>query len=80
MLMEVVGTTKVDFTNREGNQIIGLNVFVNYASPNVNGLCADKIFIGTKIKTPEIVAGNNYDFDFDRKGRLVSVSESEGFA
>ena len=46
------------FTNKDGEQIVGMNIFVAFKDENVHGLRAEKFFLKEGISLPEQVKVN----------------------
>lgn len=84
MKAKVVGTRRLNFVNRDGEPIVGLQVFVTYPCDDVYGEKSDKVFISDdlKVECPVFVFGSVYDFVYESvgfgrraKNRLVAVLE-----
>ena len=45
MQAKLLGFMGVDFTNKDGEQIVGMNIFVAFKDENVHGLRAEKFFL-----------------------------------
>lgn len=72
---KVVGTRNVDFTDNNGNRILGLNVYVTRKEEGVIGNMSDKIFIGqgAQFEIPVFELDTEYDFIYDGFGRRQSL-------
>lgn len=60
---KVIGTRELDFT-KDGNRVVGINVYIVRKAEGVIGEMADKIFIrnGAQVKIPVFKFGREYDF------------------
>lgn len=45
MEFKCIGIRQVDFKGNDGNQVSGLNLWLSYEDPHVDGVAVDKIFI-----------------------------------
>ena len=43
--MKIVGIRHVDFTDKQGRQIVGITLYVTHPAPNVDGEIAEKLFV-----------------------------------
>ena len=64
MQAKLLGFMGVDFTNKDGEQIVGMNIFVAFKDENVHGLRAEKFFLKEGISLPEQVKVNVVDWLF----------------
>lgn len=78
MKVRVLGTRYVNFNNRDTGEIVkGTSVYVAYNDAQVNGECADKLFINDNAAFSAIVRdlkpGVLLDVDYTNKGRVSDV-------
>lgn len=45
MQAKLLGFMGVDFTNKDGEQIVGMNIFAAFKDENVHGLRTEKFFL-----------------------------------
>lgn len=77
MLMSVIGVRKLNFTTQDGKNIKGRSVFVGYEADGVDGLMTEKIFLSdVHFGDVDIITGTDYDFAFDHRGRVGSVTKA----
>ena len=76
MVGTAIGIQPINFTNREGQQIVGTNLFVGYADENVRGLRAEKFFIRETIDLPKDIKPNDkLNLSFNSKGKVEEVTK-----
>lgn len=59
MQAKLLGFMGVDFTNKDGEQIVGMNIFAAFKDENVHGLRTEKFFLKEGISLPEQVKIND---------------------
>ena len=75
MQAKLLGFMGVDFTNKDGEQIVGMNIFVAFKDENVHGLRAEKFFLKEGISLPEQVKVNDtLEISFNYKGKIKSIT------
>lgn len=75
MQAKLLGFMGVDFTNKDGEQIVGMNIFVVFKDENVHGLRAEKFFLKEGISLPEQVKVNDtLEISFNYKGKIESIT------
>ena len=75
MQAKLLGFMGVDFTNKDGEQIVGMNIFVAFKDENVHGLRAEKFFLKEGISLPEQVKVNDtLEISFNYKGKIESIT------
>lgn len=75
MQAKLLGFMGVDFTNKDGEQIVGMNIFVAFNDENVHGLRAEKFFLKEGISLPEQVKVNDtLEISFNYKGKIESIT------
>lgn len=78
MKVTLTGYKVLDFKSN-GDTVKGIQLFINYKTPDVIGECADKVFIGADnalilLIDPAQFVGEQVDMEFDRKGKPVCIS------
>ncbi len=82
MIATVVGQRRLDFTDKDGKRVVGMQVFVVYPEDGVDGSKSDKVFISDDlgVQLPAFEFGTAYEFNYESvgfgrraKNRLVSV-------
>lgn len=71
MLYKVVGVSPVNFTGRDGRQVIGHNIYVTYERNNTQGLVAERIFLGSRLEVVPNV-GDEIRLYYNRYGSVES--------
>ena len=76
-LYKYMGDRSYSFTNSNGEHISGKSLYIAFEEENVNGYCTDKVNLRPEIELPSgIKFGDNLVIQFDRKGKVVSVSKA----
>ncbi len=76
MQAKLIGKMKLEFQNREGDVIKGINLFVAFADPNVEGLRCEKFFVKDGIPLPDQLKVNDtIDLGFDYKGKIEYIDK-----
>ena len=74
MKAKVVGIQKLHFTNSNGEEINGTNVYCAFPDENVEGLRTEKFFLKEGISLPENTKVNDFaEFSFNMKGKVEAV-------
>ena len=74
MNIRLTGYRDLDFTDDNGKPVKGTQLFGNFLEEGVNGHAADKFFIKSSIEMPTLTSGTDYDIEFNRKGKVISVT------
>lgn len=80
--VHLVGVQPLDFPNKEGDQIKGINLHVNYDDENVYGKKADTKFLsdilcvnkGITVDTLLPLCGTDIDIDVNLKGKVTGIT------
>jgi len=73
----LIGVMSVDFSNANGEQIQGTNIFVSFKDENVQGLRTEKFFLKNGIALPEKTKVNDtLELSFNHKGKIESVNKA----
>jgi hypothetical protein len=76
MQAKLLGFMGVDFTNKDGEQIVGMNIFAAFKDENVHGLRTEKFFLKEDISLPEQVKINDtLEISFNYKGKIESITK-----
>ena len=76
MQAKLLGFMGVDFTNKDGEQIVGMNIFAAFKDENVHGLRTEKFFLKEGISLPEQVKINDtLERSFNYKGKIESITK-----
>ena len=76
MQAKLLGFMGVDFTNKDGEQIVGMNIFAAFKDENVHGLRTEKFFLKEGISLPEQVKINDtLEISFNYKGKIESITK-----
>ncbi|MDW2797203.1 hypothetical protein RZO55_06390 [Clostridium boliviensis] len=75
MTAQLIGIMKVNFTNSEGEQITGNNLFVAFKDENVRGARTEKFYVRGDISLPEVKIQDMIELEFNHKGKIISLSK-----
>ena len=76
MQAKLLGFMGVDFTNKDGEQIVGMNIFAAFKDENVHGLRTEKFFLKEGISLPEQVKINDtLEISCNYKGKIESITK-----
>lgn len=76
MQAKLLGFMGVDFTNKDGEQIVGMNIFAAFKDENVHGLRTEKFFLKEGISLPEQVKiYDTLEISFNYKGKIESITK-----
>ncbi|MEY8284588.1 hypothetical protein AALA13_12275 [Lachnospiraceae bacterium 50-23] len=77
MQAKLLGFMNVDFTNKNGERIVGMNIFVAFKDENVHGLKTEKFFLKESVALPEQVKVNDtLEISFNYKGKIESITKA----
>lgn len=77
MIMSIFGVRKLNFTAQDGKIVKGRTVFVGYEADGVDGMMTEKIYLSDdRFGDLDIIAGADYDFSFDRRGKVETVTKA----
>lgn len=76
MQVKLVGWQQISFTNNNGENINGTNIYVAFKDENVEGLKTEKLFLKENIVLPKDTKLNDtLDISFNMKGKVESISK-----
>lgn len=74
MQAKLLGLMDVNFTNNNGEQIHGKNIFVAFKEENVEGLRTEKFFLKEGISLPkEIKLNDVIEISFNHRGKIEMI-------
>ena len=73
MQVKLVGVQPVNFTNNNGETIIGTNIFCAFKDENIEGLRTEKFFLKDGITLPECKLNDTINLSFDRRGKVEMI-------
>ena len=77
MKTRILGLQKINFTNKDGEAILGNNIFVAFVDENVDGVRTEKFFLKDGIVIPkEIKPNDDILLSFNHKGRVEMISKA----
>lgn len=77
MQAKLLGFMNVDFINKNGERIVGMNIFVAFKDENVHGLKTEKFFLKESVALPEQVKVNDtLEISFNYKGKIESITKA----
>ena len=77
MQAKLIGVMGVDFSNANGEQIQGTNIFVAFKDENVQGLRTEKFFLKNDMALPEQTKINDtLELSFNHKGKIESINKA----
>ena len=71
--VNIIGIRHCDFSDSNGNPVKGDKVYASFQEDNVEGEVTDSFWLSSAFPWPQLHPGMVADFDFNHKGRLVSV-------
>lgn len=76
MQVKLIGCQRICFTNNNGENINGTNIYVAFKDENVEGLKTEKLFLKENIVLPKDTKLNDtLDISFNMKGKVESISK-----
>lgn len=77
MVVQLIGTMPVDFSNANGERICGTNLFVAFKDNAVSGMRTDKFYVKHDIALPEqMKPGEMLEVAFNNKGKVEYVDKA----
>lgn len=74
MITQIIGIQKIDFTNSDGQQIVGINIFAGYDDENVVGKKVEKFFVKESVDIPKDLKPNDrVNILFNSKGKVEGI-------
>ena len=78
MQVKLIGCQRISFTNNNGENINGTNIYVAFKDENVEGLRTEKLFLKENIVLPKDTKLNDtLDIYFNMKGKVESISKEQ---
>lgn len=76
MQATLMGVQVIQFTNNNGEEINGMNLFTAFNDESVEGLRTEKFFLKSSISLPKDTKINDtLDISFNHKGKIISVQK-----
>jgi hypothetical protein len=73
-MYEVIGIQHRKYTNKQGREVEGYNLFLSYVSENVSGRACMREWVSTVIMEDSGVSvGDMVDLNYNRFGRICSI-------
>lgn len=73
-MYEVIGIQHRKYTNKQGREVEGYNLFVTYEEKEVNGLACMREWVATDVMEDSGVSvGDSVDLNYNRYGRICSI-------
>lgn len=73
-MYEVIGIQHRKYTNKQGREVEGYNLFVTYAEKEVDGLACMREWVATDVMEDSGVSvGDSVDLNYNRYGRICSI-------
>lgn len=77
MHARLIGAQNINFTNNNGEEINGMNIFVAFNDEKVEGLRTEKLFIKAGISLPKDTKINDtLDISFNYKGKVEMIQKA----
>lgn len=74
MKVQIIGLQGIQFTNNNGEEINGTNIFCVFQDENVEGLRSEKFFLKKGITLPKDTKLNDtIDISFNMKGKVEAI-------
>lgn len=73
-MYEVIGIQHRKYTNKQGREVEGYNLFVTYEEKEVNGLACMREWVAPDVMEDSGVSvGDSVDLNYNRYGRICSI-------
>lgn len=73
-MYEVIGIERRQYTNKQGRQVSGYNLFLTYEKKNCDGLACFEQWSGDgPVKDSGVDVGDKVVFSYNRYGKLESI-------
>lgn len=73
-MYEVIGIQHRKYTNKQGREVEGYNLFVTYEEKEVNGLACMREWVATDVMEDSGVSvGDSVELNYNRYGRICSI-------
>lgn len=73
-MYEVIGIQHRKYTNKQGREVEGYNLFVTYEEKEVNGLACMREWVATDVMEDSCVSvGDSVELNYNRYGRICSI-------
>lgn len=77
MQVKTIGVQHMNFTNANGEQVKGTNLFVAFKDENVQGMRTERFFVKSEIALPEQTKINDVlEISFNHKGKIESITKA----
>lgn len=74
-MYEVIGIQHRKYTNKQGREVEGYNLFVTYEEKEVNGLACMREWVATDVMEDSGVSvGDSVELNYNRYGRICSIN------
>ena len=74
MRAQLVGSQGVNFKNSNGDEVVGLNIYVAFKDEHVEGLRTEKFFLKEGISLPKDTKLNDaIEISFNHRGKVEKV-------
>ena len=76
--MKIIGIKKLDYVNKSGKRVDGVQLYCTYSSKNVDGVAFNKpIYVSRacleKCEIPELVVGDEIDILYNDRGWISQI-------
>lgn len=73
-MYEVIGIQHRKYTNKQGREVEGYNLFVTYEEKEVNGLACMREWVATDVmEDSRVSVGDSVELNYNRYGRICSI-------
>lgn len=73
-MYEVIGIQHRKYTNKQGREVDGYNLFVTYEEKEVNGLaCMREWIVPDVMEVSGVSVGDSVELNYNRYGRICSI-------
>ena len=73
MFAQLIGYQKIDFTTKQGDRIVGTNLYIASDDDNVRGRRTDKVFCSQKAIDCDLIVNHYYDVCINIRGKVDKV-------
>lgn len=72
-ITRLLGHRRLDFKDRDGSDVKGMQLYVSFSEDGVTGEMCDKLFVRDGVELPPLTPGMNLDVTYNHKGRVVAI-------
>lgn len=78
MKAKLLGAQGIGFTNPNGEEIKGMNIFVAFEDEQVEGMRCERFFLKEGVSLPkETKINDTLELNFNYKGKIISIQKTQ---